>query len=188
MDASSLSSITQEEFEANVEQAIQELPPSPTSQLARPLPAGRSADTSPFSPVASGEEPAKPLAISAAFPALDNTKRFFQRTGNLATEAVSKPLNAIGKILDDMRQAEQEGSEDGDTDGEEVERRWQAGGERDRESEPRHDRVLGSASGAGQSTPRRQQRLREMMTPETPSRVSGAYLGTSPTSATVSGR
>lgn len=95
MDASSLSNMTQEEFESNVEAAIQELPPSPT-MMARPT---GPLDMSPFA-TTDGEEPARPLALTTSF---DTTRRFFQRTGNLAQEAVSKPLNAIGKILETMQ-------------------------------------------------------------------------------------
>lgn len=99
MDASSLSNITQQEFEKNVETAIQELPPSPTSERARPFPASMSPfDSTP------GEEAARPLT----FPSLDNTRKFFQRTGNMAQEAVSKPLNAIGKILEGIQSQEDE--------------------------------------------------------------------------------
>ncbi|WWC90620.1 uncharacterized protein L201_005556 [Kwoniella dendrophila CBS 6074] len=100
MDASSLSNITQAEFEKNVEDAIQELPPSPTASTSRALPP---ADMSPFSAVTSGEEAARPLSLTTTTQALDGTKRFFQRTGDLAQEAVSKPLSAIGKILSTMQ-------------------------------------------------------------------------------------
>lgn len=99
MDASSLSNITQEEFETNVERAIQDLPPSPSAQRTHPLPASMSPfDSTP------GEEAARALV----FPTLDNTRRFFQRTGNIAQEAVSKPLNAIGKILEGIQREDEE--------------------------------------------------------------------------------
>ncbi|KAK6910734.1 hypothetical protein I203_104766 [Kwoniella mangroviensis CBS 8507] len=116
MDASSLSNITQAEFEKNVEDAIQELPPSPSASTARALPP---ADMSPFSAVTSGEEAARPLSLTTTVQALDGTKRFFQRTGNLAQEAVSKPLSAIGKILETMQSPSDDRSEDGSTSGEE---------------------------------------------------------------------
>lgn len=110
MDASSLSNITQEEFENNVEKAIQDLPPSPSSASRRPFPPS---EMSPFAATTPGEEAARPLT----FPSLDNTRKFIQRTGNLAQEAVigtvSKPLTAISKILEGMQQ---EGSEDGSGD------------------------------------------------------------------------
>ncbi|WVF67435.1 hypothetical protein IAT40_002191 [Kwoniella sp. CBS 6097] len=114
MDASSLSNITQAEFEKNVEDAIQELPPSPSASTSRALPP---ADMSPFSAVASGEEAAKPLSLTTTVQAIDGTKRFFQRTGNLASEAVSKPLNAIGKILEGMQTVNDDRSEDGSATG-----------------------------------------------------------------------
>ncbi|ORX38426.1 hypothetical protein BD324DRAFT_649795 [Kockovaella imperatae] len=97
MDASSLSNITQEEFEANVENAIQDFVPSPTSERARrPTPS----EMSPFAPSTPGEEAARPLAL----PSVDNARRFFQRTGSQVQEAVSRPLNAIGKIFDPTQQ------------------------------------------------------------------------------------
>ncbi|EIW68207.1 hypothetical protein TREMEDRAFT_32532 [Tremella mesenterica DSM 1558] len=159
MDASSLSNITQEEFENNVEAAIQDLPPSPTMSPSKPT--GPS-EMSPFAAATPGEEPARALSLSTSFPTLNNTRRFLQRTGNLASEAVSKPLNAIGKILDNMQQ--QDVSEDGsDSD---VERSWKAGGSRDGESELRQEQ------NDSRETPRKQtsSRLQQMMTPETPSR------------------
>jgi hypothetical protein len=98
MDASSLSNITQEEFERNVERAIQDLPPSPSTERSRPLPASMSPfDSTP------GEEPARALV----FPSLDNTRRFFQRTANIAQESVSKPLNALGKMFEGVSEDEE---------------------------------------------------------------------------------
>ena len=168
MDASSLSNITQEEFERNVEVAIQELPPSPsrTNRALAPT------EMSPFAPSAPGEEAARPLALSTSFAALDNTKRFFQRTGNQMTEAVSKPLNAISKILDGIQN-----DEEGSTSGDETEHRWRPGGERDRESESRQD---------WHSTPSRLQAPPRPYTPESPSRQF-AQLGISPDSRPPSG-
>lgn len=172
MDASSLSNITQEEFENNVESAIQDLPPSPSSRTSRPpLPT----EMSPFAPSTPGEEPARPLSLSTSFAALDNTKRFFQKTGSTVTEAVSKPLNAISKIFDGMQQDE-EGSTSGTSDdGESVERRWRAGGSRDREHDARLDA----------RTPLRPANTRPF-TPESPSRRF-AQLGLTPESASPSG-
>ncbi|KLT38332.1 hypothetical protein CC85DRAFT_331699 [Cutaneotrichosporon oleaginosum] len=114
MDASSLSNITQEEFENKVERAIQELPESPSSPRARAaLPTN---DMSPFA-TSPGEEQAQQLALPASAAALDGTKRFFQRTGDAAKEAVSRPLSAISKILENMQQQGYD-SESGDEDGE----------------------------------------------------------------------
>lgn len=132
MDASSLSNITQEEFEANVEKAIQELPSSPTSPRSQQR---SSADMS-MSPFATspGEEAARPLALPATAAALDGTRRFFQRTGDAAKEAVSRPLSAIGKILQDMQAPGSESGEDTDEEREraraeyEHRRRASAGG------------------------------------------------------------
>lgn len=98
MDASTLSNITQEEFERNVEKAIQDLPPSPSSAARRPL---ALTEMSPFAAASPGEEPARALSLSTSF---DTTRKFFQRTGNLAQEAVSRPLTAIGKILDGIEE------------------------------------------------------------------------------------
>lgn len=96
MDASSLSNITQEEFESHVEAAIQDLPPSPTLS---PRPTGPQ-DMSPFA-TTEGEEPARALASRYG------AREFLKRTGDLAQEAVSKPLNAIGKILETMQTNEE---------------------------------------------------------------------------------
>jgi hypothetical protein len=52
---------------------------------------------SPFAPTTPGEEPARALNILGGLDG--STKRFFQRTG----EVVSKPLGAIGKILEGMQ-------------------------------------------------------------------------------------
>lgn len=146
MDASSLSNITQPEFESHVEAAIQELPPSPSSekngsgmlQLSaasfRTPPAAaaekdqgrerreRERDSkliSPFAAVTPGDEAARPLSMASAQASLEGTRKWFARTGNLAQEAVSKPLNAIGKILEGMSPADtRQGSEDGSGDDE----------------------------------------------------------------------
>jgi hypothetical protein len=102
MDSSSLSNITQAEFEDSVSAAIADLPPSPTS-ARRSLAHGHghqgTSDNSPspFAPTTPGEEPARALNILGGLDG--STKRFFQRTG----EVVSKPLGAIGKILEGMQ-------------------------------------------------------------------------------------
>jgi len=177
MDASSLSNITQEEFESNVESAIQELPPSPSSRTSRPqLPT----EMSPFAPSTPGEEPARPLALSTSFAALDNTKKFFQKTGSTVTEAVSKPLNAISKIFDGMQQDEEGSTSGASDDGEQIERRWRAGGSRDREHDARLD-----GHGEGVRTPLRPANTRPF-TPESPSRRF-AQLGLTPESGPPSG-
>ncbi|OXG78838.1 vacuolar protein sorting-associated protein 9 [Cryptococcus neoformans var. grubii Br795] len=142
MDASSLSNITQPEFESHVEAAIQELPPSPSSEKngsgMLPLSAAsfrtpaaaekdqgrerreRERDSkliSPFAAATPGDEAARPLSMASAQASLEGTRKWFARTGNLAQEAVSKPLNAIGKILEGMSPADtRQGSEDGSGD------------------------------------------------------------------------
>ncbi|KAF5361815.1 hypothetical protein D9756_002397 [Leucocoprinus leucothites] len=97
MDHTSLSCITQEEFEKNVEQAIQNLPPSEPQSPDHPkgeaptqiqLEAG-------LSPHA-GEESAQPLSMSTPVQVLsEDAKRLLQKTG----DTISKPLNAIGRIF-----------------------------------------------------------------------------------------
>jgi hypothetical protein len=102
MDSSSLSNITQAEFEDSVSAAIADLPPSPTSarrSLAHSHGHQGTSDNSPspFAPTTPGEEPARALNILGGLDG--STKRFLQRTG----EVVSKPLGAIGKILEGMQ-------------------------------------------------------------------------------------
>ncbi|KAI0285773.1 hypothetical protein BGY98DRAFT_909511 [Russula aff. rugulosa BPL654] len=118
MDHTSLSNITQEEFEKNVEHAVQALaisrsqsPPLPSSSSssgssspsvkptsitpnrppAHPIPVPIPA-SSPPSSLHAGEESATPLSL----PSID-ARRFLQRTG----DSLSKPLNAIGRIFSD---------------------------------------------------------------------------------------
>ncbi|WVQ80064.1 hypothetical protein IAT38_002165 [Cryptococcus sp. DSM 104549] len=132
MDASSLSNITQPEFEALVESAIQSLPPSPSS-TRRQLPGApgaprtparsdreREREMSPFAAASPGEEPARALTMSAQQQGLEGTRRWFAKTGQGVQEAVSRPLSAIGKILEGMGpapgSAERTRSEDGSED------------------------------------------------------------------------
>lgn len=123
MDHSSLSNITKEEFDASVSFTSFLYPSSPSthpffvllvqlnsqvshsiSLLPPPTPPTHSASPSsqhpstlqPFSHTDTGEEPALPIS-STASSSLQNMERFFLRTG----EAVSRPLNAIGKIFSD---------------------------------------------------------------------------------------
>ncbi|KAH9074697.1 hypothetical protein EDB83DRAFT_2352763 [Lactarius deliciosus] len=116
MDHTSLSGITQEEFEKNVEAAIQTLPSSRSQSPPLPSSSSSSGSSSPSvnpnlstvnrppanpipipSPAPSlrqslhaGEEPATPLAL----PSID-ARRLLQRTG----DSLSKPLSAIGRIF-----------------------------------------------------------------------------------------
>lgn len=115
MDASGLSNITPEEFERNVEAAIAELPPgSPAEHNKGRSPLLASQVTAPFSNTAEGEEPARALtSLPANFAA--NTKHFFQRTGELASDAVNRPLSALASMIDNI--ALGNASEDGDSEG-----------------------------------------------------------------------
>jgi Rab5 GDP/GTP exchange factor len=105
MDHTSLSNITQEEFEQNVEEAIQNLPPSPSVTPATPQ--ASSPDYIPEPPKtpsaapAPGEESASALQMPTPASVAEDTRKFLQRTGTLAQQTISKPLNAIGKILSD---------------------------------------------------------------------------------------
>jgi len=118
MDHTSLSNITQEEFEEcadpclagtsrvltscrNVETAIQELPPSPDRSHSDLPQTSRAAVDSPMA----GEESARPLQLPTPSTIAEDTKRFLQRTGDLAQVAqqtISKPLNAIGRIFNEV--------------------------------------------------------------------------------------
>jgi len=105
MDHTSLSNITQEEFERNVEVAIQNLPPSPiptrssSSSETPPPETEPEPPKTPSAPPAIGEEAARPLQLSTPASIAEDTRKFFQRTSNLAQQTISKPLNAIGRIF-----------------------------------------------------------------------------------------
>ncbi|PPQ78679.1 hypothetical protein CVT25_010700 [Psilocybe cyanescens] len=97
MDHTSLSGITQEEFEKHVEEAIQALPPSEPQSPEVPFAEAKMRGINPLlvSPHA-GEESAQPLAISTPTQTLsDDAKRLLQKT----QVTISKPLNAIGRIF-----------------------------------------------------------------------------------------
>ncbi|KJA23564.1 hypothetical protein HYPSUDRAFT_39753 [Hypholoma sublateritium FD-334 SS-4] len=126
MDHTSLSNITQEEFEKNVEEAIQALPPSephspniafveskirspptasfpafpsfPSSSTPTPfsLPSTPSSARQPPPSLHAGEESAEPLALGPASLS-DDARRLLQRTG----DTISKPLSAISRIFAD---------------------------------------------------------------------------------------
>lgn len=190
MDASSLSNITQEEFERNVERAIQELPVSPSSPRAK----SSAPDMSPFAQLP-GEEPARALALPATAAALDGTRRFFQRTGDAAKEAVSRPLSAIGKIFEDMRTTA-DGSESGDEheDGGPVVSRW--GGRHTPDPERGHPipnpnpnpailpgphpHGLGMSPASASTSPHAQQQNYSPHTPYTPQYQQGLSPGYTP--------
>ena len=107
MDHTSLSKITKEEFERKVEDAIQNLPPSPTparssSSSGTPPPETEpEPPKTPSAPPAVGEEAARPLQLPTPASIAEDTRKFFQRTSDLAQQTISKPLNAIGRIFSD---------------------------------------------------------------------------------------
>lgn len=105
MDHTSLSKITQEEFEHNVEEAIQNLPQSPMptrSSSSSETPPPETEPEPPKTPSAApadGEEAARPLQLPTPASIAEDTRKFFQRTSDLAQQTISKPLNAIGRIF-----------------------------------------------------------------------------------------
>jgi len=102
MDHTALSNITREEFERNVEDAIQSLPstphtPTPMSPVSTP-PRSRpvSRPPTPLSSMHVGEESAEPLSMPTPGQTLsEDARRLLQKTGN----TISKPLNALGRIF-----------------------------------------------------------------------------------------
>lgn len=122
MDHTSLSNITQQEFEtyvrdyftwynstltpvySNVERAILALPPSPDPTSPTPGPAivSSRSDLSQFSSASAssstGEESARSLQLPQVAAIAEDTRRFLERTG----ESLSKPLNAIGRIFSEV--------------------------------------------------------------------------------------
>jgi hypothetical protein len=130
MDASQLSNITQEEFELNVEQAISELPQA-SPHDAKPLPrapAGRpvSAPGSNLQNTVEGEEPARALTNLPANIALES-RRLFQRTGELASGAVGRPLSALGRLIDGIATGTNSDAEESEDGGDGDERHRDAG-------------------------------------------------------------
>ena len=121
MDASALSNITQAEFESNVEKAIQELPPDPFeerlgSELAPPPPR----TSSPMPDVTSaqrGEADSPALIREPGLSLPDATRQFLMRGTDSVERMVSRPLNAIGRIFDqladDTDEIEQEAQQQG---------------------------------------------------------------------------
>ncbi|KAJ7446801.1 hypothetical protein FB451DRAFT_1148368 [Mycena latifolia] len=103
MDHTSLSNITQEEFEKNVEDAIQSLPETPDSPA---IPHGGSAAAVPSTPerpasthsAHEGDESAQPLAISTPAQTIgEDARRLLQKTG----DTISKPLNTLSRIFNE---------------------------------------------------------------------------------------
>ncbi|KAF8317758.1 uncharacterized protein EI90DRAFT_3147343 [Cantharellus anzutake] len=91
LDHTSLSNISKEEFERNIEQVIQELSLTSESNISM-MPSGRD-------DAFVGDESAQPLRIPSVLPnpaaIAEDTRRFFQRTG----ETISKPMNMLGKFI-----------------------------------------------------------------------------------------
>ena len=108
MDSSSLSNITQAEFETNVELAILALPVDPGDSSLR-LPAtptkGSFPTSRPPTPTSSPLDAESPSLIqqpNLSFP--NATKAFFIRGTDSVERIVSKPLGAIGRIFDQLEQ------------------------------------------------------------------------------------
>ncbi|KZT69321.1 hypothetical protein DAEQUDRAFT_669973 [Daedalea quercina L-15889] len=101
MDHTSLSNITQEGFEKNVELSIQSLPTSGTVTPESSTPSSgisRASTPSRSSPHL-GEESAQPLALPTPAQALsEDARRILQKTG----DTLSKPLNAISRIFNEV--------------------------------------------------------------------------------------
>ncbi|KAF9785063.1 hypothetical protein BJ322DRAFT_1005805 [Thelephora terrestris] len=104
MDHTALSNITQEEFEENIESVVNSLPEDvpgnrPTAQslltaTAAPNPVISRVGT-PISTFHVGEESAEPINGLTPQALGEDAKRLLQKTG----DAVSKPLNALGRIF-----------------------------------------------------------------------------------------
>ncbi|CCF49846.1 hypothetical protein NDA10_001543 [Ustilago hordei] len=126
MDYTSLSNITQEEFENKVEEAVSHMEPSVAaasgaargSSLAPPTTPPPRASSSPFggnaehqrsvsgqsvsAPSAPGEEAAKALPFTPIAATLaDDTRAFFLRTGEAARTGLSRPMGALGRLINE---------------------------------------------------------------------------------------
>nr|GAT60015.1 predicted protein [Mycena chlorophos] len=110
MDHTSLSNISQAEFEQNVESAIQSLPADASPTLPHvmhvPTTPSRSDTTSISSHSTSsssheGDESAQPLSMSTPVQGMqtisEDARRLLQKTG----DTISKPLNALSRILNE---------------------------------------------------------------------------------------
>ncbi|SNX87449.1 related to VPS9 (involved in vacuole trafficking) [Melanopsichium pennsylvanicum] len=124
MDYTSLSNITQEEFEMCFEEAVSALPePESSAQTeacllapsSTPPPRGahspngnppqhqRSVSASSVSaPAGAGEEAAKALPFTPMAASLaDDTRAFFLRTGEAARTGLSRPMGALGRLINE---------------------------------------------------------------------------------------
>ncbi|KAI0339587.1 hypothetical protein BDW22DRAFT_1361143 [Trametopsis cervina] len=105
MDHTSLSNITQEEFEKNVEEAIQGLPSPGTYTPDTNTPASSSSTSLPQISSHTGEESAQPLALPTPAQTIsEDAKRLIQKTG----DTISKPLAAIGRIFNEVLEGAEE--------------------------------------------------------------------------------
>ncbi|KAH9951048.1 hypothetical protein B0H21DRAFT_685467 [Amylocystis lapponica] len=100
MDHTSLSNITQEEFERNVEDMIQSLPTSGTQTPEYGTPSlPMSPSSGSFASSHTGEESAQLLALPTPAQTLsDDARRFLQKTG----DTISKPLSTISRIFNEV--------------------------------------------------------------------------------------
>ncbi|KAN0063708.1 hypothetical protein ACQY0O_003758 [Thecaphora frezii] len=118
MDYTSLSNITQEEFERNVEQAVQTIPEpesplirsgqaetsprQPSTTLSAPSHNRTPSSTSVTAPNVPGEESAKALPLTPMAASLaDDTRAFFQRTGEAARAGLGRPMGALGRLINE---------------------------------------------------------------------------------------
>ena len=125
MDYTSLSNITQEEFEKRVEEAVSSLPEPEASSTAAtgasmlappttpPPRDGRSPNPNPehqrsvsnisvSAPSGPGEEAAKALPFTPMAATLaDDTRAFFLRTGEAARTGLSRPMGALGRLINE---------------------------------------------------------------------------------------
>ncbi|SAM85622.1 related to VPS9 (involved in vacuole trafficking) [Ustilago bromivora] len=126
MDYTSLSNITQEEFEKKVEEAVSHMEPSVAaasgaaggSSLAPPTTPPPRTSLSPFggnaehqrsvsgqsvsAPSGPGEEAAKALPFTPMAATLaDDTRAFFLRTGEAARTGLSRPMGALGRLINE---------------------------------------------------------------------------------------
>ncbi|KAI0683776.1 hypothetical protein BC835DRAFT_1393751 [Cytidiella melzeri] len=106
MDHTSLSNITQEEFERNVEDSIQSLPSTGTHTPDPYAPAQSSLSSTSLPQPSShtGEESAEPLALPTPAQLSEDAKRLIQKTG----DTISKPLAAIGRIFNEVLEGAEE--------------------------------------------------------------------------------
>ncbi|EGG12020.1 uncharacterized protein MELLADRAFT_115110 [Melampsora larici-populina 98AG31] len=110
LDYSVLSNISQEEFESNVEQAISSLPRSPSrSTHPNTHPESNPEPNTSTSSKVNPDHPVRPPLMSGSSSIPDLTRTWlFNTVPNLAEKAVSRPLNAIARIVDDLSHDQEE--------------------------------------------------------------------------------